>query len=301
MAAIPGVLPTSITEGIYLGAEKRSAILAVSPAKPQRFGNMTNMTLTTRPKAQIVGAAAAKGESGGVLTPVQSAPIKAHATIRVEQELQWADEDVQLGALRDLGLALEQALAEQIDLAVIHRVSALEGAVVAAIPAGLVTTGSEVEMNLKTAGTNAGTYLGQAAGTVMGAGFVPNGAVMDGTFAYQVASATDSSGRPIDANFPLNGVIDNYRGLRVGVTPSVSGTNVMADSKLRAIVGDFDALRVGLMRNIGVTVIPYGDPDNTGRDLAGHNEVALRGEIVFSFAILNGSAFARVVDKVVDA
>lgn len=300
MASIPAVLPTEITEGIYLGAEKRSAILAVSPARPQRFGNMTSMALTARPKAQIVGAGAAKGASGGTLTPVNSAPIKAHATIRVDQELQWADEDAQLGALRDLGTALEQALAEQIDLAVIHRVSALEGTVVSAIPAGLVTAGAEVEMNLKTAGATAAGFLEQAAGALIGSGVIPNGAVVDSLLAYQIASAKDSSGRPLNPDFPLNGVIDNYRGLRLGVSPSVSGTNVMADSKLRAVVGDFDALRVGLMREIPLTLIPYGDPDGGG-DLQRYNQIAIRGEISFSFAILAAAAFGRVVDKVVDA
>ena len=184
MASIPATLPTSIVEGIYTGATRRSAILSVSPAKPQMFGNMSAMALTARPKAEIVGAGAQKGASGGTVTTVTVAPIKAHATIRADQELQWADEDAKLGALRDLGAALEQALAEQIDLAVIHRVSALQGTVVATLPAGLATAGAEVEMNLKTAGANATTFLNQAAGSVLGAGFQPNGVVLDANYAF---------------------------------------------------------------------------------------------------------------------
>lgn len=300
MAGLPTALPTSIADGIWTGAQSKSAILAVANARPQRFGNMTKMVLTTRPKAEIVGSGAQKSANGGALTNVTAAPIKAQVGLRFDEELQWADEQDQLNAMNDLGVALQNALAEQIDLAVIHRVSALQGTVVAAIPSGLVTAGAEVEMNLKTAGTNASTYLTQAAGVVLGAGYTPNGAVLDSTFAFQVASATDTSGRPIDAAFPLNGAIDNYRGLRMGVSPSVSGKNVMADSKLRAVVGDYNALGFGLMKEIPIRKYDQGDPDGQG-DLGRFNQILLRAELVFGFAIFDTNAFARVVDKVVDA
>ena len=62
-----------------------------------------------------------------------------------------------------------------------------------------------------------------------------------------------------------------------------------------AIVGDFaTAFRWGYARNIGVEVIGYGDPDNTGVDLKGSNQVYLRSEVYLGWAILVPTSFARI-------
>ena len=39
-------------------------------------------------------------------------------------------------------------------------------------------------------------------------------------------------------------------------------------------------------------VIEYGDPDNTGQDLKGYNQVAYRTEAVLAYAVLDPKAFA---------
>ena len=78
MASIPAILPTSVASGIWTGAQKKSAILAVANVRPQKFGNVKFMRLTAPPKAEIVGAGAAKGASGGTLAALilrqQAAP-----------------------------------------------------------------------------------------------------------------------------------------------------------------------------------------------------------------------------------
>ena len=57
-------------------------------------------------------------------------------------------------------------------------------------------------------------------------------------------------------------------------------------------MGDFTTIRWRLVRPITAELIPYGDPDNTGIDLAGSNQVAYRSEAVFSYAILDPKALA---------
>jgi len=44
-------------------------------------------------------------------------------------------------------------------------------------------------------------------------------------------------------------------------------------------------------------IIPYGDPDNTGKDLAGHGQVYLRATAFVGWGILVEDAFARVVQE----
>ena len=45
---------------------------------------------------------------------------------------------------------------------------------------------------------------------------------------------------------------------------------------------------------IPVQVIQYGDPDNSGSDLAGHNQVYLRAEFYIGWAILAPAFFAKI-------
>ena len=44
-------------------------------------------------------------------------------------------------------------------------------------------------------------------------------------------------------------------------------------------------------------VIPYGDPDQTGKDLKAYNQVYLRAETYIGWGILDPSAFAKIIKK----
>ena len=48
-------------------------------------------------------------------------------------------------------------------------------------------------------------------------------------------------------------------------------------------------------------VIEYGDPDNTGVDLKGHNQVYLRAEAYLGWAIFDAASFAKVNDTVTNS
>ena len=43
-------------------------------------------------------------------------------------------------------------------------------------------------------------------------------------------------------------------------------------------------------------IIQYGDPDNSGKDLKGYNQVYIRAEIYLGWAIMIPEAFARIVE-----
>ena len=53
-----------------------------------------------------------------------------------------------------------------------------------------------------------------------------------------------------------------------------NSTVAFNDSKDLAIVGDFaNYFKYGIAKEILMDVIPYGDPDNTGLDLKGNNQI----------------------------
>jgi len=51
----------------------------------------------------------------------------------------------------------------------------------------------------------------------------------------------------------------------------------------------------GYGKDISFEVIEYGDPDNSGSDLKGHNQVYLRGEAYLGWAIFDAASFARII------
>ena len=68
--------------------------------------------------------------------------------------------------------------------------------------------------------------------------------------------------------------------------------------KDHAIVGDFsNAFKWGFSKEIPLEIIKYGDPDNTGKDLKGYNQVYIRAEVYLGWGILVPEYFARVVDE----
>ena len=62
------------------------------------------------------------------------------------------------------------------------------------------------------------------------------------------------------------------------------------------ILGDFaNVFKWGYAKEIPLEIIQYGDPDNSGKDLKGHNQVYVRAEVYLGWGILDASSFARVV------
>ena len=58
------------------------------------------------------------------------------------------------------------------------------------------------------------------------------------------------------------------------------------------ILGDFNTIKWGMVRNMMSEIIEFGDPDNTGNDLKGYNQVAYRTEAVLAYAVLDPKAFS---------
>ena len=89
-------IPNNIAQGIFKKAQTGSALAQLSGARPQKFGQETNWILTSAPKAEIVGEGSAKSPTPTTYAPKLVKPVKLQVTMRFSQEVQWADEDVQM-------------------------------------------------------------------------------------------------------------------------------------------------------------------------------------------------------------
>ena len=95
-------------------------------------------------------------------------------------------------------------------------------------------------------------------------------------------------------DFAFGNAPESFAGKKLDVNSSVS-TIVEDGDPFYAYAGDFEnAFRWGFGKDVTLEVIEYGDPDNTGYDLKGHNQVYLRCEAYIGWGILDGDSFARV-------
>ena len=282
-------LPKNIAAGLWSKATTGSTVAVLSGSEPMKFGNVDVMTFETRPRAEYVGEGADKASSTIGFGVKTIKPKKVQVTLRFNEEVQWADEDYQLGVLSTLATAGGDALARALDLGVYHAVNPLTGAAVASLTEKLTDTTNRVEID--TAGAD--MDMEAAAGLVITNQYVPNAVAFDPSHAWTLATARYSDGRKKYPDLGFGTSISNFEGLRVSVSSTVSGQPETTDTKIRAILGDFGQIRWGVQRRVPVETIRFGDPDGQG-DLKRKNQIALRLEIVYGWAIMDLDAFAVI-------
>lgn len=278
------LMPREVAEGMVKETRSLSTVAQLTGREPQRFGDTDIIVFNDFPRAEFVDEGADKGSSGGGFTSVTAKPRKAQVTLRFNQEVQWADEDYQLGIMRELAGAGEVALSRALDLGLYHRINPLSGTPIDTWTNYLTSTAHVVE----TGAGDADAQLRAAAGLLMQqpSSWGVNGQALDPTFAWALAELTTADGTP---RYPAIGYgtdIQSFNGIATAQGNTVSGLpEAAADTGVRAIVGDFrNGIRWGVQRELPVELIRYGDPDGQG-DLKRKNQIALRLEIVFGWYV----------------
>jgi hypothetical protein len=292
-------LPKNIADGLFAKTLTGSAVAALSGAEPQKFGETTHMTLTGRPRAEYVGEGADKASTNVAFGTKTVSPHKVQVTMRFNEEVQWADEEYQLGVLSTLASEGGLALARALDLGVFHGINPLTGTAIASIVAGdrIGTTTNSVELTTATL-TTPDIVIEQAAGLVIADGFLPTGIAFDPTYAWTVATARYADGRKKYPELGFGGSITSFEALQAYSSTTVSGVpEASANTGVKAIVGDWSLLRWGVQKSIPVELIRFGDPDGQG-DLKRKNQIALRAEIVYGWGVMDLDGFSTIVDKV---
>jgi hypothetical protein len=289
-------LPNQIIDPWLGKVQGGSVVAALSGAIPMKFGVGSTMTFDIG-EAEYVGEGAQKGASTVVPATQTVAPFKFHKTIRMNEEVKWADEDTQAGAIQTILDQIQPALSRALDFGVIHGINPTGGAVVAAMTQRLASATNQVER--VTASDKPYANLDAADALVLAGSYVPADVALDPALAskFSALRGTNSEQR-LYPNFRLSTAVSELDNHRASVSRTVQalGTAAVA-SKILGIVGDFSAIRWGIQRQIGLELIEYGDPDGGG-DLKRNNQIAFRAEVVYGWGIADLNAFALIVDKV---
>jgi HK97 family phage major capsid protein len=294
------LMPRNIADGMVKASKSLSTVARLSNREPMRFGEVDIITFNDFPKMEYVEEGANKGSTSTGFGSVTAKPHKGQVTLRFNEEVQWADEDYQLGILREVADAGQVALSRGLDLGLLHRINPLTGTVIAAWDNYVTATTKRVEQ----ATADADEDFRAAVGLLVN-GATPsqvNGAAIDPKFAWALANLKrkDGAGATSDMRYPQLGFgtnVTDFAGVPVAQGDTVSGTPEAADTKVRAIVGDFqNGIRWGVQRELPIEIIRFGDPDGQG-DLKRKNQIALRLEIVYGWYVF-ANRFAVIEDKV---
>lgn len=272
-----------------------SAVAALSTPTPMTFGEGETWTFDIG-EAEYVAEGGQKGASTITPTSKPVKPYKFHKTLRMNEEVLWADEDRQLEVVDEILDLIQPALSRALDFGVFHEINPATGVIVTAMNGGLTDTTNLVEY---LATDKPYVSLDAADALVLADGFVPRDVALAPAYASKFSALRGTnSEQKLYPNFRLGVETSELDGHRASVSNTVNATTVLdTDTKVLGFVGDFSAIRWGVQKSIGLEVIRYGDPDGGG-DLKRNNQVAFRAEVVYGWGIANLNAFAKIHDLV---
>lgn len=289
-------LPTNIASGIVEKAKTGSTVAALSGQEPMRFGKTEIITFDDDLTAEFVEESAAKGSDDVKPGRVTAVPHKAVVQMRTSDEFKWADEEYQLGVLEKYQEKCARAISRALDLGLYYRLNPRTGTAITGWTNYLNTTTKRVEV-----GADADLDFETAAGLVIGAGYSVNGVAFDPKHAWTLATARYNDGRKKYPELGLGSGLSSFEGVTAAVSSTVSGKAIdgdTADNKVRAILGNYQGgIRWGIQRSFPFRMLEFGDPDNAGKDLAGHNEILFRTEIVYGWYVF-ADQFSVIEDLV---
>lgn len=278
-------LPTSVIPTIFKQVGNASTIAALSPSTPQTFSNTDYLIFNQSAEAEVVEEGAKKSAYEQKFTPVTGKRFKVVTTTRVTDELRWADEDNRLEIINNIIDDQSAAMGRALDYVVYHAVNPKTGTPLS----GYTSLTSQAQT--VTATEDAVADIDSMSDELMD--YDITGFALSKVFASTLRKLrVPSTGMRLYPEIPLNLQVGNLDGIPAATSNTVNGVLATTDTDVLAIMGDFSLIKWGMVRDIYSELIEYGDPDNTGADLKGSNQVAYRTEAVYAYAVLDPKGFS---------
>lgn len=280
--------PELVTD-LFNKVKGKSSVAVLSGQEPIPFNGNEVMTFSMDAEVDLVAENGKRTAGGMTVEPVKVAPLLIEYGARVSEDFMHASEEKQLEILKAFNDGFAAKAARGLDIMAFHGVN----------PRTKETSTLIGENSFDTAGVVVIDYDKTA----------PDGCIEDAISALDnnendisgmaiskdmrsaLAKQTDKAGAKLYPQLAWGSNPGNINGCQVDVNSTVS----FGGSKDKAIMGDFQrAFKWGYAKQITLEVIPYGDPDNSGKDLKGYGQVYLRAQTYIGWGILDSSAFAMV-------
>ena len=272
----------------------KSSLAKMCGSSPIPFNGLKEFTFSMDNEVDIVAEAGAKSAGGGQVGSVTIVPIKIEYGMRVSDEFMYGSEEVALDYLRAFSDGWAAKVARGFDIMAMHGVNPRTG---------LAASGTIGNNYLDYAASTSVTYLGSsstvdqnmeaAIAGVQAYDHDVTGAIIGNTAKAALAALQDGDDRRIYPDLAWGGNPGSINGLPVDFNSTVEYNS----AKARAYVGDFrNFFKWGIAKELPIQVIQFGNPDNdaTAGDLAGHNQVYIRGEAYIGWGILDATAFGKI-------
>lgn len=269
----------------------KSSLAVLSKQVPVSFNGNKIFTFTLDKDVDVVAENGKKSEGGVSVEPVKIIPIKIEYGARVSDEFIYAADEEKISILKTFNEGFAKKVARGIDLMAFHGLNPRTKQASDVISTNhfdsLVTQTvtfdkAQIEENIET-----------AVAMIQGANGEVSGVAMSPIFSQELAKLKVNGVKqyPELAWGANPGTIN---GLPADINTTISEGDQVKD---RSIIGDFaNMFKWGYAKEIPLQVIEYGDPDNSGKDLKGYNQVYLRAEAFIGWGILDAKSFVRIVE-----
>lgn len=269
----------------------KSSLAVLAKQVPVSFNGSKEFTFTLDKDVDVVAENGKKTEGGITVEPVIISPIKIEYGARISDEFLYAADEEKINILKAFNEGFAKKVARGLDIMAMHGVNprTKQASTVIGtnhfdnlVPQKVTFVKAQVEENIEA-----------AVGLVQGSNGVVTGMAMSPTVSSELAKLKVNGVRQYP-ELAWGANPGSINGLAVDINTTVSEG---VDNKEKAIVGDFaNMFKWGYAKEIPLQVIEYGDPDNSGKDLKGYNQVYLRAEAYIGWAILDAKSFARIVE-----
>jgi len=293
MALNKGTLfdPVLVTD-LFNKVKGESSLAKLSGQEPIPFNGQKEFIFTMENEIDVVAESGKKSHGGVSLEPIIITPIKVEYGARVSNEFMIASEEERINILKAFNDGFARKVARGLDLMAFHGVNPRTGQPTTVI--GNNNFDTQVAQTIVSNLTDPNTDVETAIATIHATDNEVTGMIMAPSFRAALAQQKDAQGLPMFPELAWGNAPTEINGLRVEVNRTVSD---MAANNARAYVGDFaNYFKWGYSKEIPLRVIEYGDPDNSGNDLQGYNQVYLRAEVFLGWGILDPEAFAVIVE-----
>lgn len=277
-----------LVEDLFNQVRGKSSVAALCKKTPVSFVGNKVFVFSMDNEVALVAEGEERSHGGVTITPVKMAPLEIEYGARVSARFLTASEEEQVDFLEDFNEGFSTMVARGIDIMAFHGVNPRTNE-----KSSLITSYfDKIDQTVNYDAAAPDECVDDAIQMI--GDFDVTGIAMAKAFGSALGKLRNETGHKQYPELAWGG---NPKEVN-GIPSSVNSTVSFGASNDMAIVGDFaNCFKWGFAKEVKLEIIPYGDPDNTGKDLAGHGQVYIRATAYVGWGILVEDAFARVVKE----